>query len=108
MTECKYEFTIDNICICLNNNDRGERTLANAYVDIGPMRISVYMDSSGDVHMSQDVRDEELKYDIGIRMRELVLMRIADNFKRRDEYNLRNMHERREAWAKMTRVRETA
>jgi hypothetical protein len=104
----EYEFKIDHVGICLNSNNRGERTLADAYVNIGPIRLSIYMDGNGEVSITREVRDEELKYDIGVRMREMVLMRIADKFKRRDEYNLRNMHERRETWAKMTRVRETA
>jgi hypothetical protein len=40
----EYEFKIDHVGICLNSNNRGERTLADAYVNIGPIRLSIYMD----------------------------------------------------------------
>ena len=69
-------FRIDRIRIA-RDNDGG---IGYAYVDVGPFRIlaSLYID--GDVRISRDLRDDDLRFAIECAVRTAVLARLREQW----------------------------
>lgn len=86
------EFTIDLMRIGLNNKDHfGKAMLVDAYVQIGPIRLRIHLDSHGVASIPPALQDRKLKHEIAVRLRAMALAQIKEDWERMDQTGARRL-----------------
>lgn len=95
MSEHRFSFE-QHVSVGYGNKIYGRDALATAYVNVGPFRLHVYLMDDGTCHLSESLRDDDIRDAIAADFRTRVLAELTKRWANQTGLDAKRTEERKQ------------